>query len=157
MSLLPQIFSLPFFLYHALYLSVIEIDIKNGHVEKMQVKIFADDLADAVRAETGIIVPFNENYRSEHLKAIEDYFDNHLFIKRESEIINFTVQGFSTEGEAKWFELDFHYDIKPKDILVADYIMEIFQSQVNVIKLSIDGSHHFLKAEKGKKEFVISM
>ncbi len=140
---------------HAIYISVIELTIINGEVDEMQVKIFADDLADAVRAERGLIIPIDTEYSEEHLKEIESYFEKHLFIKSRSSNKYFSIKGYSREDQASWFVLGLEQIIHRGDVLVADYLTELFSSQTNMLRLTVDRTQGFHQLKKGRAEYDI--
>ena len=155
---------------HAIYISVIELSISDGVVEEMQVKIFADDMADAVRAVNGAIIPINEQYSEEHLSEIELYFRQHLFIKNESTnkyfsiksysredqaSWDFSIKSYSREDQASWFVLALDEEIEEGDVLVADYLMELFANQTNMLRLKILDRQLFHQLKKGKAEYGI--
>lgn len=140
---------------HAIYISVIELSISDGVVEEMQVKIFADDMADAVRAVNGAIIPINEQYSEEHLSEIELYFRQHLFIKNESTNKYFSIKSYSREDQASWFVLALDEEIEEGDVLVADYLMELFANQTNMLRLKILDRQLFHQLKKGKAEYGI--
>ena len=112
-------------------------------------------MADAVRAVNGAIIPINEQYSEEHLSEIELYFRQHLFIKNESTNKYFSIKSYSREDQASWFVLALDEEIEEGDVLVADYLMELFANQTNMLRLKILDRQLFHQLKKGKAEYGI--
>lgn len=102
---------------HAIYVSVLEID----HQE-MKVKVFMDDLNDAIRNDSS---------------SIEEYFQKKINLQTDDESVIFSFQEVTEEGEIYW--ITFKLEMPEEHGLVnlkADYLMELFPDQTNVVKVN---------------------
>lgn len=142
---------------HALYLSVIEMTISGSQLQEMKVKVFSDDLVDVVRAELGEMIPLSKEYSNDDLKFIETYFFSHLWLVNESDTMKFGIQNAVIEGDATWIDFVMEEEILGDFELIADYFMEIFPTQANMLRLNIDGQKSFHQVRKSDKELAITI
>jgi len=145
-------FLISFLFFHAIYISVIEMEIKNDIVTEMQVKVFADDIADALRAESGKIIDDTGVYDEIELGLVEQYFRKHLYLKNKDESKFFTLISSSKEDQAVWLQFLMKDPIDNEDILIGDYLIEIFPTQRNMIRLNQDGDQKFIQISNSQKE-----
>lgn len=102
---------------HAVYISVLEID-----NQQMRVKVFSDDLADAIRNDSS---------------SIEAYFQKKIKLKINEQPIDFTLHEVSVEGDSHWITFNLYGPATWQTFaLEADYFMELFGDQTNVVKVT---------------------
>lgn len=109
---------------HAIYISVLEIDEK-----EMKVKVFTDNLDDAIRNDAN---------------SIEGYFRKKIRLQINEQFVGFNLQEVSEEGDSYWitFKLDAPTNWQ-SFYLEADYFMELFPDQTNVVKVIGDNPQFF--------------
>lgn len=135
---------------HALYLSTIKIEVQEDGLD-MTIKVFEDDLRDALRAYHGHVV---DTSSTSFQVEVESYFTAHISIAEELEIAVSSVElvgdsyVISASGTSM---LDSSFDIE------ANYFMELFPTQQNVLHF-VNGDqtkYHIFK--KGKGSFEITL
>ena len=119
---------------HALYLSTCEIQIADDYTWNGQLRIFHDDLEDAIFNLSGHRPNLSEDDIENHVGSISDYILNHLFIENRSGkgsivlsqvIRNQDIVEISLQGQLP--ELTKQLSVK------NDLLMEIFEAQKNVM------------------------
>lgn len=101
---------------HAIYISVLEID-----RQEMKVKVFRDDLEDAIRNDSS---------------SMDEYFRKKIVLQINEQPVSFSLKEVSEEGDSYW--ITFSLDTPPQwnsFYLEADYLMELFPDQTNVVKI----------------------
>ena len=94
---------------------MLEIDQK-----QMKVKVFSDDLADALR---------NDN------SSIEVYFQKRIKVMVDGEPQIFEHLNTTIEGDSHWITFKFRKNKKGSFEVKATYLMELFPDQTNVLKV----------------------
>jgi len=143
-------------IFHALYISYVEIEI-HQEVCIMTCKIFSDDLADAVRVETDSIVSREGNYSHNDLSVIKDYIDKHLVLSSETDTITFFIDSYSKEGEAVWIHLKSD-DVIEKQMNVHNSILiDVFPDQTNILKIISEEEPRLLKMDRDNTEHELTL
>ena len=109
---------------HAVYISVLEIDSRN-----MRVKVFSDNLEDAIRNES---------------VSIEVYFQKKIKLQINDQNVNFDLKEVNVKGDSHWitFQLDVSEEWQ-SFYLEAAYFIELFPDQINVVKVLSDKPRFF--------------
>ena len=117
---------------HAVYISVVEIE-----AEKIRVKVFSDDLRDAIRNDTGIVPDTAvSDFCDRHHEEIQQYFMKNLKIKINEKPVAYHYESASFEGDSYWINFGFIPEQEWKSIYIEDkHFMELFPSQSNIIKV----------------------
>jgi hypothetical protein len=130
---------------HAFYLSVTEVNLeKQGEVS---VKVFSDDLQNALRN-------YSSQYRAANLKTYYEknkelalaYFQEHLRFEADGKIMTLKYLSHSIEQDAHF--ISFRMDLQEKTTRLkvkAAFLMELFPTQINVLKLRKGEQLYFLK------------
>jgi len=109
---------------HAIYISVLEIDDQRLHV-----KVFTDNLEDAIRNDAN---------------SIEGYFQKRIRLQINEQNIPFSLDEVVEEGDSYWIsfrvETPGHWH---SFYLEADYFMELFPDQINVVKVLYEKTQFF--------------
>ncbi len=118
---------------HAVYISVVEIEAK-----EIRVKVFSDDLRDAIRNYAGITSDSSiTNYCDRNQKEIQQYFSEKLSLFINGTKIPYQFQEASEEGDSYWITFSFATVPEWKSIKVEDrHFMELFPTQSNIIKVN---------------------
>lgn len=119
---------------HAIYISVLEIEEKQSRTE-LRVKVFTDDLANAVKNSFTNDVVMIEDFPSENEALIEAYFKDHLILKSKSRELDYYFIEYKTVGDSYWFTFEVLGSIGLLHSIKADYFMELFPTQQNIVTL----------------------
>ena len=136
--------------FHAFYLSVIEMKIEDDDHLSVTLKVFSDDLADAVRIRSGSIIPREGAYGKSDLNHIEDYFKSHFFLHDKVDSTFFEISDYSTEDQTVWIQMNAEIKKLSSFTLNASHFMEVFPDQINILHLTRDDQKHFYQFKKGK-------
>jgi len=132
---------------HAIYLSLTDIEIVEGEA-KLKVKVFSDDLRDALKnyQSTEYKPADLQNFFSLNQSLADDYFSKHFQLQVEDEPIAIKVKEFSIEGDAHFINFSCVLPQNIKNITVkADFFMELFPTQTNVLKVKNGAQTQYLK------------
>lgn len=109
---------------HAIYVSVLEIE-----SQQIKVKVFSDDLNDALRNDSS---------------SVEEYFQKKIKLRINEQSINFNLKAVSEEGESQWITFEMEAPSGWNSFyLKADYLMELFPDQTNVVKVMDKSTRYF--------------
>lgn len=138
---------------HAIYLSVAEITQNEKKDEvSIRVKVFINDIEDAVLNETHqrINLPDSSAFNSQKV-FLEAYFKDHLVLTLNDKAVQLELAGHELNGDAIWLKFTAKCESKWKAISVkADYLMELFPTQSNVISIVYDNKKHFARLTNSK-------
>jgi hypothetical protein len=136
---------------HALYLSMTEVDIEQGSI-KVVIKVFSDDLRDALKnhAPAAYRPADLSRFFSNNKTIAEDYFKDKLKLYADKSRLALTLEGHTVAGDAHFLTYQSHYTTSIKSFSAdATFFMELFPTQVNVVKINSGESAHFLKFTHG--------
>ncbi|MEZ4895401.1 MAG: DUF6702 family protein [Saprospiraceae bacterium] len=121
---------------HALYLGVIELSMMPNQWQA-EIKVFANDLEDAIRNEIGHRIPLQKGeLPDEAIKPITEYFQDHFICGTGSHESPLIWQGIHREGDAVWIRFNLQAPTRPGTVQIrADFLMELFPTQINVLKI----------------------
>lgn len=138
---------------HAIYLAVIEVSPKQAtEPATIRVKVFADDLQDALRNAS-------PNYRPGEVRQLMDlnraiiqqYFSRHLLLYVNESSVPLRLISGKVENDAFWLlfkgEGPEHWRTLK---LTADFFMELFPTQTNVLKVEYGSIKKFARLNKAQ-------
>jgi len=109
---------------HAIYISVLEID-----PQQMKVKVFEDNLQDALKNDSN---------------TIEGYFRKKIKLKINGDEVGFDLLDTKIEGDSYWITFRLREHPKWKSFsLEANYFLELFPDQTNVVKVLTEEPQFF--------------
>ena len=109
---------------HAVYISVLEID-----QQQMKVKVFEDNLQDALRNDSN---------------TVEGYFRKKIKLKINGNAVGFDFENKKVEGDSYWITFRLHEHEEWQSFsLEANYFMELFPDQTNVVKVLTEEPQFF--------------
>jgi hypothetical protein len=130
---------------HAIYISVLEIVEKEARTE-LRVKVFTDDLANAIKNSFEDDVVMIDDFPSENEALIEAYFKVHLILMSSSSELEYYFIEYKTVGDSYWFTFEVLGSIGQLYSIKADYFMELFPTQQNIVTLfDISGEKKFCR------------
>jgi hypothetical protein len=134
---------------HAIYVSVLEIEDIEAKSGELRLKVFTDDLEDAIYNQVGIRYDLKgdcnlaqeaiQRYLSDHLELIIDNQKVSIgYISCEINDISLWIT-FSFSSNGQWTKVD----------LKADYLMELFPTQSNVVSITLGEEKRMFRLLKG--------
>lgn len=126
---------------HAIYISVIEIS-KNQEVTEIRVKVFQDDLQNAIKNYSGVVaLTAPEVFPQKYSNEIESYFREHLKVND----LSYQLKSSELNGDSYWFTFLSENAEWTKINATADYLMELFPTQENILKVLLNGETRFCR------------
>lgn len=142
---------------HALYLSMTEVNVKKDSLQVV-IKVFSDDLRDALKNhDSSKFKPGDlSNFFSINKSIATNYFNDKFKLLADTSRLTLSLEDHSVEGDIHFiiFKSRFSKTIKT---LTADatFLMELFPTQVNVVKVISGENTHFLKfTSKSGPQFI---
>ena len=133
---------------HAIYLSLVDLDL---NAQKITIKVFSDDLEDCLKNFDPNFTSFEDADKNQEI--VEKYFQQGLVLKINHEMVALSFSAASIENDAHFLVFHFQYTKSISMVQVrADFFMELFPTQSNVINLKHDGEQLFLRLTKDKSE-----
>ena len=139
---------------HAIYLSVCEVDHREqGNSAKINVKVFETDIRDAFQNMFSLQADFYSPHASTtYKKESEQYFHKYLKIAINGQSIDLNFNHLEINGDSVWFYFNFTCSSDWESISVtADYLMELFPDQSNIISIYHGTDKKFLRITSSKK------
>lgn len=122
---------------HAIYISVMEVVVVKREV-KIDLKIFSDDLSDALRNFKGKdAIPVAD------AELIESYMNDKISLYSEGKLCPLRLIDNNVVGESNVLEFSALLNREQDISLRAAYLMELFPTQQNILKLDLDGVQHY--------------
>lgn len=138
---------------HAVYLSVVDI----GQADKLdeaaiKIRVFVNDIEDAVFNELGQRIDLsNATAFGSKKNVLEKYFLNHFAIVLNGKELQLSLRDSELMGDAVWLLFHTGCDSEWGSISVrADYLMELFPTQSNVVSVVYKGKKHFTRLTQSK-------
>ncbi|MDH5599339.1 MAG: hypothetical protein OEY34_09450 [Cyclobacteriaceae bacterium] len=138
---------------HAIYLSVIEIDHrKEIDKAKISIKVFTNDLHDCIKNFSSSFKAVDDLTLIEKNQTIvEDYFQEHLKISINTIHQYLSLQSWQQENDAYFLYFDISCPKKWQTVdLKADYFMELFPQQSNIISIYDVDEKYFHRTTKSQ-------
>jgi len=122
------------FIEHAIYISVLDIQIEESEF-RIEIKVFEDDLKDALR-------PFM--LTDEFESAVQSYFDEKLSISSNDQVIELELLESRIVGDSRRISMTANLSGEIDQLEIrADYFMELFPDQQNILKLNFQGQKRY--------------
>ena len=122
---------------HAIYISVMEVVVVKREV-KIDIKIFSDDLSDALRNFQG-----EDGTAVEDSELIERYMNDKISLYSEGKLCPLRIIDNNVVGESNVLHFSALLNREQDIGLRAAYLMELFPTQQNIVKLDLDGMLHY--------------
>lgn len=132
---------------HAIYVSVTEIELHQNGSSTVSFKIFADDLKAAIQNFSGkrSMEPF-ESFIDVNQEAITSYINKYFELNLGNKEITLEYENHTLEGDAYFINFNFVSYQAPSVLMIkARYLMELFPTQQNVVKINFEKEQRFLK------------
>ena len=143
------------FSFHPYYVSIVEID-QNAETKTLQmsVRIFTNDLEKALineGKEDFFLGTGKENKDAQ--KWVHNYLNSHFEIYVNGELMPLNFVGKEYEADLTWlyFESDTVGTITSLEVK-ADFLMEIHDTQTNLVHTNVNGEKRSLILRKGREK-----
>ena len=141
---------------HAIYVSVLEIE-KVDEIGHVRIKIFADDLEDAIYNSSQKRIDLIKGDCSQNNILVSDYFANHLQLNLDGTNVNYQFISCEVNDISIWFNYEFTSMTTWSELEVkVDYLMELFPTQSNVVSVDYPGQKKMFRLVKGDELKTIS-
>jgi len=133
---------------HALYLSLVEVDHKNfGSTATIKIKVFANDMEDAIMNASNKRIDFLDPTNCTKDKPmVEAYFLEHFMYTINGERATLVFTKCEPNGDAVWFYFKINCPDRWSQVdIKADFLMELFPTQSNVITIYHGEEKRFLR------------
>lgn len=140
---------------HAIYLSVAEVvhEPNRNHAE-IKIKVFTDDMEDALSnlVESRITLISEKDCEANKLN-IEAYFTKHFTFSVDNKLLNLSYTQSELLPDAVWIQFRINCPAQWSKVEVkADYLMELFPTQSNVVSITYNGEKRFSNFTRSKTQ-----
>ncbi len=140
---------------HAIYLSVVDLNYQPDATE-ITVKVFSDDLEDAFYNLTRNRVKMGSDCHG-HKEVITKYFSRYLKISVNGNSMKYELKSCEINDDSIWLSFTGeNFGTIQKVSVKADYLMELFPSQTNVINITSGESRRFMKLTIDEREATVT-
>ncbi len=132
---------------HAIYLSLTEVEMAEGAFN-FKMKVFSDDLRDALKNhQPNTYKPSNlQEFFSLNKDLANQYFGEHFQLSTGGKQQALQVKGAIIEGDAHFINFSCAVPKDFKELTIkADFFMELFPTQINVVKVKNGAQIQYLK------------
>ncbi|HHL51785.1 MAG TPA: hypothetical protein ENJ39_00280 [Flammeovirgaceae bacterium] len=132
---------------HAVYVSVVEFKQTTGQEAELAVKVFADDLEDAIYHASGERYDLRGGECAG--RAVTAYLQDHLQIKVNGSPVTYTFVSCEHNDMSVWYTFSCQVPAAWQTVQIrADYLMELFPTQTNVVSIAASGSKKMLRLSR---------
>ncbi len=143
---------------HAIYLSVVEIvQSSNPEIANIRIKVFTNDIEDAIRNQSGQLIQLSDLLICENRKfTIESYFGSHFQISINESSADLFLISCEEAVDATWFNFRINCPAQWKQINIkANFLMELFPTQANVISVQKGSDKRFIRLTNSKSSELV--
>ena len=145
---------------HAIYISVANIDIQaKENVLLISLKVFSDDLEDAIHNHTGVREKVvGRSDFTDLSEVIEDYINQKFKIFLDEKQVPLQVSSCENIGDTTWIYLtgetgDFKNSIRVSNLV----LFEVFDTQKNIVEIEYSGEKYYYSLSKEEPEVTIQL
>ncbi len=132
---------------HAVYVSVVEFKQTTGQEAELAVKVFADDLEDAIYHASGERYDLRGGECAG--QAVTAYLQDHLQIKVNGSPVAYTFVSCEHNDMSVWYTFSCQVPSVWQTVHIrADYLMELFPTQTNVVSIAASGNKKMLRLSR---------
>ncbi|MBX2942049.1 MAG: hypothetical protein KF860_06870 [Cyclobacteriaceae bacterium] len=143
---------------HALYLSLVEVEHKDfGNTASVKIKVFANDMEDAIMNASNKRIDFlNLSNCERGAPEVEAYFSRHFNYVIDGVLTTLVLTKCEPNGDAIWFHFTINCPDKWSQVDVkADFLMELFPTQSNVITIRHGEQKRFLRITHSNPQEIV--
>jgi len=122
---------------HALYLATCQIQIEEDQSWHATIRIFRDDLEDALVEKSGVRLDLTGVHLSEHKEYLDEYMQTHFSLSSKGMPVSYQIQHYEQVNDVVEIILRGD-DIWPQDTysITCNILMELFDSQKNAMTIT---------------------
>ena len=130
---------------HAIYVSVLEVE-----QESLMVKVFANDLEDAIFNQAQQRVDLINGDCSQSKTLISNYFNDHLKFKIDGKEQSYSYLSCELNDISLWISFEFTSPPNWRKVeITANYLMELFPTQSNVVSITYLSEKKMFRLTRG--------
>ena len=133
---------------HAIYISVTNLNINTSEGSLTgSIKIFSDDLEDALNNYSGERIGIIGNVDFSKVQTIiQNYINDNFEVVSGNDIHQLNITSIENIGDATWVNLSARFEPELTKLKLKNEILfELFDTQLNIIQLSIDEEKYYFK------------
>ena len=136
---------------HALYVSVLEIEKEQSRERaSIMVKIFSDDLEDAIFNHAQQRLDLLGGNCGQGKTYISNYFNDHLKLRIDGKEQSYSYLSCEVNDISLWLTFEFTTLTSWNEVeITADYLMELFPTQSNVVSITYHSEKRMFRLTKG--------
>ncbi len=143
---------------HAIYISVVEINRPLNTEASVKIKVFANDISDALFNYQRKRYKFSDDQECvEDSEAISGYFKDHLKITINNSLVSMVFERCEVNGESVWFSFKAVTPDNWQEFKVEnDHLMELFPTQINIFNVSNGVQKKMFKLTSSQKSLTFN-
>ncbi len=142
---------------HAVYVSVLEVTKQADTAGNLQIKVFTDDLEDAIFNQQRKRVDLQRNDSNQFGEEVSTYFAQHLSLIIDGKKVNYSYLSTEINDISVWLTFSIEAPETWKEVsITADYLMELFPTQSNIVSIKYKGDKRMFRLVKGDTEVAVS-
>lgn len=142
---------------HAIYVSVMEVIYVGDNKGTLKLKLFADDLEDAIYNQVSKRYDLLGGECTLAKNDISNYLQEHLELMIDNRRAKLNFVGCELNDISLWTSFEFQTSSEWNSVSIkADYLMELFPTQSNVVSLTKGEEKRMFRLLKGDVQKTIS-
>ena len=143
---------------HAIYISVVELNRLSAEKASVEIKVFTDDIEDALFNFGQERFNFKDVLEcSANKTTITGYFKTHLNLAINDVPLILTYESCELNGDSVWFKFVAETPKTWSEFKIeGDHLMELFPTQVNIFNISDGDNSKMFKLTSTQKSHTIN-
>ena len=143
---------------HAIYISVVEIKNDANALGLVSIKVFQNDLGDALRNFSNEKTPYDLTQDcGTYSNVINDYFAKNISIIINGTRLELDLNDCEIVGDSYWLNFTSAAPKKWQQVYVKTvFLMELFPTQTNIITVDYQEERRMFKLTKSQSENTVS-
>jgi hypothetical protein len=143
---------------HAIYISVVEIKRDANAIGVVSIKVFQNDLSDALRNFSNKKSPYDLTKDCGiYSDVINDYFNKYSSIIIDGTTLELALNDCEMVGDSYWLNFTSETPIIWHEVQVKTvFLMELFPTQTNIITVNYQEGKRMFKLTKSQPENTVS-
>lgn len=136
--------------FHPFHFGVTEIRYNsNSQAIEISCKLFTNDFESILKKKYGKSIDLVQHHEQQDVKELlQRYIQEHLQIRNERQLINYTLLGSEHEDSAIWVHLESQKVVLSKELNIQNSLLfDLFDDQANILHLEINGQKKSYKLQ----------
>lgn len=139
---------------HDIHVSVTDIDIEQDGDVEITIKVFLDDLMNAVGLEAGTELP--ENYTGSD-EMIKEFLEDTFILELNGEKVPIDIVDTSASLPAVWITIEYKLQDAISSLdLENKMLLDLFDDQTNMVNVDVKGTRYSELMDHESTTFVLS-